>query len=162
MLLQFFSAIHRVYLYNYGVSGWCLKYHFRLRMKQNVIIEQNNICFNRNMLMLGCVTWPSWQRLALSLNECPAEGIFWWAVKCQGCEFANFDGRLLSDTILYGTCIKQWVWFRWISLPPTLSVGSQGLEWGQHFGRKLKLQDLTLQGPLSGVLLDQATLHSAV
>lgn len=76
MLLQFFSAIHRVYLYNYGVSGWYLKYCFRLRIKQNVIIEQNNICFNRNMLMLWCVTWPSWQRLALSLNKCPAEGFF--------------------------------------------------------------------------------------
>jgi len=36
-------------------------------MKKHVIIEQNNLCFNRNMLMLGCVTPPSWQRLVLSL-----------------------------------------------------------------------------------------------
>lgn len=95
-------------------------------MKQNVIIEQNNICFNRNMLMLGCVTWPSWQRLALCLSKSLEEGIFWQAVKCQGCAFANLDHRLLSNTILYGTCIKQWVWFKWLSLPPSLTVGSQG------------------------------------
>lgn len=37
-----------------------------------------------------------------------------------------------------------------------------GLEWGQHFGRKLKLQDLTLQGPLFAMLLDQTTLTPAV
>lgn len=162
MLLQFFSAIHRVYLYNYGVSGWYLKYRFRLRMKQNVIIEQNNICFNRNMLMLGCVTWPSWQRLALSLNKCPAEGFFWQAVKCQGCAFANLDQRLFSNIILSGTCIKKWVWFKWLSLLPIFSVGSQGLEWGQHFGIKLKLQDLALQGPLSDMLLEQAMLSPAI
>lgn len=68
MLLQFLSAIHRVYLYNYKVLGWYLKYRFRLKKKQNVTIEQNNIWFNRNMLMLGCVTWPSWQRLCLWTN----------------------------------------------------------------------------------------------
>lgn len=66
-VLQFFSAMYRIYLYNCGVLGWYLKYRFGLRTKKRVIIEQNNICFNRNMLMLGCVTLPSWQRLALSL-----------------------------------------------------------------------------------------------
>lgn len=162
MLLQFLSAIHRVYLCNYRVSGWYLKYRFRLKMKQNVIIEQNNIWFNRNMLMLGCVTWPSWQRLALSLNKCPEAGIFWQAVKCQGHAFVNLDHRFLWNAILYGTCIKQWVWFKGLILPPTLKAGSQGLEWGQDFSRKLKLQDLTLQGSLSGMLLDRATLTTAV
>lgn len=69
-------------------------------------------------------------------------------MKYWGSAIANFDHRLLSNTIWYGTCIKQWVWLKWLSLPPTLSAGSQGLDWGQHFGssscRTLFCKDLCL------------------
>lgn len=106
--------MYRIYLYNYGVLGWYLKYRFWLRTKKHVIIEQNNICFNRNMLMLGCVTPPSWQRLSLSL---------WtnWARNAHRREFltsnqvlglcklqcANSDHRLLLNITVHGACISK-------------------------------------------------------
>lgn len=120
--------MYRIYLYNYGVLEWYLKYRFWLRTKKHVIIEQNNICFNRNMLMLGWVTPPSWQRLSLSLWTNWARNAhrreFLTSNQVLGLcklQFANSDHRLLLNITVHSACISKGaglMYEQWLSPQP--------------------------------------------